>query len=548
VNANINIGLVPDGGQPLGTNGAPEGDPRFGDIRIAAFPLSTNAVAEASPFNVMSGTSSGDVDINPAYFGAGSNYDLFTVMLHEAGHVIGLPDNTDPTSVMDEVYAGPRSGLSATDIVNLQALYGVRQPDANDASSPNKSLATAVRLTPGNATVNGDLSTLQDVDYYQFKAAANSVTTVLLQTSGISLLVPQLTVYDASGNVVQSVVSNGPLGGDLSVRLNNLTPGSTYYIEVQGATSDVFGIGSYRLSVATGTGTSSATSAWPYATAPTTANASSTVCPTVNLQAQIYRSSGLFSYTVQGTLADPTQVQNYRFKTPNTSNTATVMTLMAWTRPLGGATPVLTIYDKSGAVVASNVLVNDSGTYSVQIPAAATNTFYTVSVATQPSPTGQSAGNYFLAIDFGEPVESIQNFVNGAILTLDQPLNVGALTVSQSQLVHFALSVPTGAPQGSLLQWTVYDPLGHVVLTAFVTPGSTITRNLYMAPGTYQMTFALVGATTNGPLSFSFGALTLSDPIGPQSVDPTLDPGTTIIGGLVWWNGYYGSLLFLASP
>src|SRR5215210_4685688 len=36
VNANINIGLVADGGQALGTVGAVQGDPRFGDARIAA--------------------------------------------------------------------------------------------------------------------------------------------------------------------------------------------------------------------------------------------------------------------------------------------------------------------------------------------------------------------------------------------------------------------------------------------------------------------------------------------------------------------------------
>ncbi|HKA08015.1 MAG TPA: hypothetical protein VKD71_12205, partial [Gemmataceae bacterium] len=36
VNANIDIGLVADGGQPLGTVGAVQWDSRFGDIRVAA--------------------------------------------------------------------------------------------------------------------------------------------------------------------------------------------------------------------------------------------------------------------------------------------------------------------------------------------------------------------------------------------------------------------------------------------------------------------------------------------------------------------------------
>src|SRR3954453_23505694 len=36
VNANINIGLVSDGGQALGVAGQPQHDTRFGDVRIGA--------------------------------------------------------------------------------------------------------------------------------------------------------------------------------------------------------------------------------------------------------------------------------------------------------------------------------------------------------------------------------------------------------------------------------------------------------------------------------------------------------------------------------
>src|SRR6266487_2961635 len=43
VETNVNIGLVADGGQALGIAGLAQGDSRFGDIRIAARPLSTTA-------------------------------------------------------------------------------------------------------------------------------------------------------------------------------------------------------------------------------------------------------------------------------------------------------------------------------------------------------------------------------------------------------------------------------------------------------------------------------------------------------------------------
>src|SRR5437016_9177080 len=40
VQANVSVGLVADGGQVMGIPGAPQEDPRFGDIRIGARPLS----------------------------------------------------------------------------------------------------------------------------------------------------------------------------------------------------------------------------------------------------------------------------------------------------------------------------------------------------------------------------------------------------------------------------------------------------------------------------------------------------------------------------
>src|SRR5262245_4077745 len=94
VNANINIGLVADSGAALGSSGLLEGDPRFGDIRIATYPLDHDVVAVAMPFDWAAGTWSGDVKLNSTYtFGiqpSDPGYDIFSVLLHEAGHVFGL--------------------------------------------------------------------------------------------------------------------------------------------------------------------------------------------------------------------------------------------------------------------------------------------------------------------------------------------------------------------------------------------------------------------------------------------------------------------------
>src|SRR5262249_14039247 len=137
VNANVNVGVVSDGGQAMGSPGQLEGDPRFGDFRVAGQPLgsgslSGDSLANETPFRLNGTTWAGDLVFNTGVpFGIGDSssfYDVFSVALHEAGHAFGLGDNSDPTSAMFSNYAGVRSGPSAADVLDLQSLYGVRQP------------------------------------------------------------------------------------------------------------------------------------------------------------------------------------------------------------------------------------------------------------------------------------------------------------------------------------------------------------------------------------------------------------------------------------
>ncbi len=60
---NINVGLVPDRGDDFGAVGLSSNDPRFGEIRIGAFPQGAT-LANAAPFDPLSGTWSGDVLLN----------------------------------------------------------------------------------------------------------------------------------------------------------------------------------------------------------------------------------------------------------------------------------------------------------------------------------------------------------------------------------------------------------------------------------------------------------------------------------------------------
>jgi len=109
--------------------------------------------------------------------------------------------------------------------------------------------------------VTGDITTTSDVDYYTVTAPqlTSSTLTVGVQSSGLSLLSPKVTVYASDGvTVLGSAGTTGQYGATLSVTVNNVTAGSQYYVKVAGADSTVFGTGAYALTLNFGTGASPA--------------------------------------------------------------------------------------------------------------------------------------------------------------------------------------------------------------------------------------------------------------------------------------------------
>ena len=252
---NVNIGLGADTGASFGSSGAYQGDARFGDIRIGGTRLDPSALGNAVIVSPDNGTWSGDVLFNTSIgFSTGGGrggYDLFTVALHEAGHVFGLEHSDDPNSVLSERYVGVRVGLSASDLATVRSYYGgARRADAFDLAGANGTQASAWAIrAAGNFTLTADLTTAADADWYSFAVPAGVRSFgVKLETTGLSLLTAGLSVVDASGRVVGTATATDPTRGDLTINVTSATSGP-YYLRVESASADVFGVGRYRLTV-----------------------------------------------------------------------------------------------------------------------------------------------------------------------------------------------------------------------------------------------------------------------------------------------------------
>ncbi|MFN0197615.1 MAG: matrixin family metalloprotease [Planctomycetaceae bacterium] len=131
-----NLGLVGDGHVSAG---APESSGgHFGDIRIAAWEISTsNVLAHAFRPGTeglvgAGGTVLGDmhIDVNrtwvddPTDTNSDADIDIYTVVLHEIGHSLGLSHSALATAVMHASYGGAKRTLTADDIAGIQAIYG----------------------------------------------------------------------------------------------------------------------------------------------------------------------------------------------------------------------------------------------------------------------------------------------------------------------------------------------------------------------------------------------------------------------------------------
>jgi hypothetical protein len=555
--ANINVSVVADGGQAEGIDGPTQGDARFGDIRISSRPLSDNVIAITTPSGVIGGTRTGDIIFNSnKWFTIGDwfpAYDLYSVALQEVGHALGVANSTDPVSPMYETYSGVRHGLMDADVANLQSLYGVRTRDISDKGNGNDGLWAATDLQrPGGASANAslvvsaDITTGTDVDCYRVQTLKNNPDGLTIRLdAGQGLLAPKLTVYDPDGTAVGTLQSARPQTGVLTVSLSSVQARSFYYIRVESADSSTFGVGAYQLRVvfdpdapdvvANGTLTK------------IDDNHTDDTIKTADVLDTADGYSANAHYNALASLRDATDIDVYQIRSAKVGNNQKgVMTVNVRGVKTPKLDPTLQIYNKKGESLDAKVLVHGGGSYTVQVDDAASNADYYVKVAAADE-SATKVGDYQLDVDFRAVAVNLQTVTTNT-LTNTVRSSFGTLTANASQMMHFVLAAaPSADMNPSGVRMTLFDAMGHVAATLFAKSGQTITADTYLLAGTYTLRFdgltQFGGPLTN--LAYMLQAVSLTDPISPQTADPNAppvdDPGYTYNQ---FDDSYYASKVF----
>ncbi|MCA9094292.1 MAG: matrixin family metalloprotease [Planctomycetaceae bacterium] len=524
VTSNINIGLKTDTGADFGGLGLKQGDPRYGDIRIGSLSLADDVLAVADPYDpFIANTWVGDVFLNSNISfnigGDGDGFDLYTVMLHEAGHVFGVLHNPDPSSPMYPYFQRVFTGqLHPDDLTLLHQLYGERSPDEFDATGDNGSLATAtgLNLTGEDSEIGtafeADLTTASDVDIYRFTVPTGTDTLHIgLEAYGLSLLTSRITLLSADGRELQTTVTTDPLNNDLSMDLSGLTAGESYYLRVESASDDVFGIGSYEISIS-----------------PSAADShhEEDVPPPMSEPLLLDTTPGYVEYTyyeIEGTIDSAHPVQSFIVKSADLGPGMTnVFTIVVKTLDSSGKELNIRVKDPDGKEVESNLLYKSSGIIEVQIPSVDSYADYTVDVYTDEPILGEIP--FEIEVDFDQDGTHLQTFF-GDWISSEQTSHTQTLTVLESQQFHFSLGASDyNLPGETGGRMEIVDEQGRTVFVLEARDGSTRAADVFLAKGTYTVRFSRANGDSSNPLYYSLMGSVQSTPIGPQLRDTTLDP------------------------
>lgn len=568
VYSNINVGLVPDRGDDFGAVGLSSNDPRFGEFRIGAFPQQ-NALANVLPFQPTAGTWSGDVLVNsevnyfladlnsaspisiPAPNEKGPAVELFSVLLHEAGNALGLADNSINGSVMNGTYSGPNLRLKANDITSIRQLYGARRDVYEPTNNNSRAHATPIPL-PLGIQVNdpivsqGSLNSASDVDFYRFTPVpGQEKVSVRLIAAGISLVKAKLEVQDRLGNKIADVKADSIFENNLQIEIGSLNEHSLLYIRVASNTSDVFGVGDYRLELDYRDPSSQPSITPPphdsdadddeavvdYVSVDSLfsqvglvdreTGANDTLSTAVRLETTPGFLSGT-RYELQSSLSTSSDRDLWRFQAPASASPM----LQVSVDPVGLQNPDLEVIllNENGDRVASSFTRKADGGVNIIVNNPTPLQNYVLFVRRQAN-SSVHTGNYVATVNFGtNPATSLRTMHSGTVGF--QSDDFSKVTTTKTQLFRFDLTAQSSNIDHAV-QMSIYDErTGDLVASFAAASGSTKTEFVWLGTGAYVLRATARNrySLSTGQIQFLLKADTVSDDQGPRAVNPLLGP------------------------
>lgn len=442
--ANINIVPVADDGEDFNAVGQSQGDPRFGDIRMGGYNYNVSTVILAQTyFPPPNGTTAaGDFEANTSIdFNIGSQFDLYSVVLHEMGHALGLDHSHNPAEVMYPSYQGIRTGLSPGDIAGIQALYGARTLDTYQSVGLGTGFSSSIDLstslnTTADVTISGvSLASIGSSEFYSFtipSRASNSLSVTAI-ASNVSLLSPKVSLYNASGTLIAQASNASSWSDNVTVTTSNIVPGQRYYVVVSGATGDVFDVGSYQLNVSL-PGTSRPTTSTPSTpstpSSPTNPQPITVIPPSDRFEpdnslAQAVPLGKVTRVTIPGlTLNTAIDTDYFRFKSAGAGTYQIVASGLS-----------LSLYDAKGRLI-------KSGTSELSFTTPKKIANYSI-VAYSASQTLVS--NYSLAITFAKPTKvAVARRMNLKVIAPKAVSKPSGIVLLKAAIVTDQIAVSTG--------------------------------------------------------------------------------------------------------
>ena len=580
VHANINIGNVADNGAASGVYGPTRGDERFGDIRVTGFDYAKDVFAEAVSENSRSvGTWAGDVFFNTAVDWQ-NVASIEAAALHEVGHILGLGHSVDPASPMH--IHGPSGALELTaqDILNVQAIHGIRNLDTNEGSNGNDSIARASRIKGGedDATVLegfggnqvwiqfGDLHNASDHDVYEIRTSNiySGPLSVELRTSGLSLANLAAEITDRDGSVLAQTVVTGTFGGDSILTLDHTAPDGKYYLQVHAGADPFWATGDYSITIATPArllSDSNTIAEWTrkahrlyYDSDRSKDGFSFQLLPNSNSGPEIndHHTDDTFSSGVNlplalttasrtvhravGTISDLVDIDHYRLIAPKVLDGKTELVIDLEPLQVNGLVPNVNLLDKRGGVLKPEVRVQGYGQTQLVWSNVQSEQEFIIELKSVNVSNEFKTGSFSLTATFAAPSQQPELLVGGTV-----GAGVGTVErewyVARPQLFGLSLEGATSLATTEGQIWvSVYDDQRRLV-AGLVAPLNSLRSapGLFLNPGRY---FFQIAAAANVPggsdISYRFMVDRPSQPIGPllggTSVQPLyLCPGSTTL-------------------